>query len=116
MILAGVSGTGKSKLGELVAEFYSANRTSNAIAEGTPAPGSSFVFVPARGEHNPDRFALIAVRPDWIDNPVESLDSSIRLPNQYESTQALDLVLRAHKALTDATDKSGRAKVFHAAG
>ena len=111
VILAGVSGTGKSKLGELVAEFYSANRTSNAIAEGIPAPGSSFIFVPARGEHNPDRFALIAVRPDWIDN--QSILGFVNpITNKYESTQALDLVLRAHKALTDAIDKSAAPRFF----
>jgi hypothetical protein len=68
VILAGVSGTGKSKLAELVAEFYSAGSGPGGATSGTPAAGESFVFVPAVGAPDATRFALVAVRPDWIDN------------------------------------------------
>ena len=68
VILAGVSGTGKSKLAELVAEFYSATAASGPVAVSAPTPGESFVFTPAKGPPDPKRFALVAVRPDWIDN------------------------------------------------
>jgi hypothetical protein len=111
VILAGVSGTGKSKLAELVAEFYSADRGPSSAAPSTPAPGNSFVFVPARGAPNLDRFALVAVRPDWIDN--QSILGFVNpITNQYESTQALDLVLRAHTALDAAPDKAAAPRFF----
>jgi hypothetical protein len=48
VILAGVSGTGKSKLAELVAEFYSTTMSPGSAAGGAPGPGEAFVFVPSK--------------------------------------------------------------------
>lgn len=111
VILAGVSGTGKSKLAELVAEFYSAAVGPPPTNAGTPAVGENFVFLPARGAPNLDHFALVAVRPDWIDN--QSILGFVNpITNQYESTQALDLILRAHAALNTATDKAAAPRFF----
>lgn len=110
VILAGVSGTGKSKLAELVAEFYSAD-----IPSGTttikPANGPEFVFTPQTGGPNADRFALVAVRPDWIDN--QSVLGFVNpITNEYVSTQALDLILRAQRAWTAATSKEDAPRYF----
>jgi hypothetical protein len=111
VILAGVSGTGKSKLAELVAEFYSRDHALPAPSASPPATGHSFVFVPARGAPNPDRFALVAVRPDWIDN--QSILGFVNpITTTYESTQAFDLVLRAHAALEAATNKASAPRFF----
>jgi hypothetical protein len=111
VILAGVSGTGKSKLAELVAEFYSRDQAPPAPSTSPPAPGNSFVFVPAKGAPNPDRFALVAVRPDWIDN--QSILGFVNpITTTYESTQALDLVLRAHAALEATTNKASAPRFF----
>ncbi|HLZ83493.1 MAG TPA: hypothetical protein VKQ54_07980 [Caulobacteraceae bacterium] len=96
VILAGVSGTGKSKLAELVAEFYSADLSSGS-SDVVPVTGPQFVFTPKGGAPNPDRFALVAVRPDWIDN--QSVLGFVNpITNEYESTQALDLILSADAA------------------
>ena len=64
VILAGVSGTGKSKLAELVAEYY----TRSALGPGSrhflyETVGAAFVFTPAKGEPDRNRFALVPVRP-----------------------------------------------------
>ena len=58
VILAGVSGTGKSKLAELVAEFYSTTVSPSSATGGAPAPGESFVFVPAKGRLIPNASLL----------------------------------------------------------
>ncbi len=103
VILAGVSGTGKSKIAELVAEFYSRVDSANAPDTSTPtAPlsGSKFLFVEsaAKGAVDRSRFALVPVRPDWIDN--QSILGFVNpLTGRYESTQAFDLMLRADHAL-----------------
>jgi hypothetical protein len=111
VILAGVSGTGKSKLAELVAEFYSRDQAPAAPGAGAPVTGDSFVFVPAKGAPNPDRFALVAVRPDWIDN--QSILGFVNpITTTYESTQALDLVLRAHTVLGAAADTAAAPRFF----
>lgn len=111
VILVGVSGTGKSKLAELVAEFYSRDQAQAAPGAIAPATGDSFVFVPAKGAPNPDRFALVAVRPDWIDN--QSILGFVNpITTTYESTQALDLVLRAHTALGTAADTAAAPRFF----
>ena len=65
VILAGVSGTGKSKLAEMVAEFYSSLPTDGGDSS-KPSVASAVVIVPMRGSPNPERFALVPVRPDWI--------------------------------------------------
>ena len=111
VILAGVSGTGKSKLAELVAEFYSRDQAPTASGADTPTTGDKFVFMPAKGPSNPDRFALVAVRPDWIDN--QSILGFVNpITTTYESTRALDLVLRADAALNSAADKAAAPRFF----
>jgi 5-methylcytosine-specific restriction endonuclease McrBC GTP-binding regulatory subunit McrB len=111
VILAGVSGTGKSKLAELVAEFYSSGPATGPVAAGTPAPGDSFVFASAKADVDPTRFALVAVRPDWIDN--QSVLGFVNpITEQYESTQALDLILRARQAHGATSDKKAAPRYF----
>jgi len=112
VILAGVSGTGKSKLAELVAEFYSAGEVaSGKSSSGAPSTGDSFIFMPAKGAPDPTRFALVAVRPDWIDN--QSILGFVNpITERYESTQALDLILRAHIALNKADEKADATRHF----
>ncbi|CAE6887806.1 hypothetical protein [Paraburkholderia domus] len=113
VILAGVSGTGKSKLAELVAEFYSADlgQGQATATRSAPTPGDSFVFAPARGAPDRDRFAMVAVRPDWIDN--QSVLGFVNpITNKYESTQALDLILRAQGALDAAPESAAAPRFF----
>ena len=98
VILAGVSGTGKSKMAELVAEYYSLMKAPPAAAPSQPDPkvGDEFVFVAGEGEGVFDKshFALVPVRPDWIDN--QSIMGFVNpITGRYESTLALDLMLRA---------------------
>lgn len=110
VILAGVSGTGKSKLAELVAEYYSADATGAAVPS-PPAPAEDFAFAPPGGASTSSRFALVAVRPDWIDN--QSVLGFVNpITQEYESTQALDLILRAGKDLSIATDKAAAPRYF----
>jgi 5-methylcytosine-specific restriction endonuclease McrBC GTP-binding regulatory subunit McrB len=79
VILAGISGTGKSKLAQLVAEFYCIEN----------------------GADKPQRRALVPVRPDWIDN--QSILGFVNpVTGTYESTQTLDLILLAQVALSSA--------------
>lgn len=94
VILAGVSGTGKSKLPQLVAEFY-----GHTTGSAKPAPpvilrsATSTRFV-VEAPTIADRFALVPVRPDWTDN--QSILGFLNpITNEYASTQALDLILRA---------------------
>jgi EVE domain len=111
IILAGISGTGKSKLPELVAEYYGATATSGLASLGRSALGDKFVLSPAKGAADPKRFALVAVRPDWIDN--QSILGFVNpITESYESTQALDLILRANQALTAASDKPAAPRYF----
>jgi hypothetical protein len=111
IILAGVSGTGKSKLAELVAEFYTGKPSTGIAGSSSATTGGSFVFVPATRTPDRSRFALVAVRPDWIDN--QSVIGFVNpITNQYESTQALDLILRANKALGVSTDKNAAPRHF----
>lgn len=113
VILAGVSGTGKSKLGELVAEYYT--RSPGAVAAtASPAAvkeGTGFVFDPVKGAPDRSRFALVPVRPDWTDN--QSILGFINpITEQYESTQALDLILRADEAHGNAVKKAEADRYF----
>ena len=111
VILAGVSGTGKSKLAELVAEYYSTTPMTRAVARGLPAAAESFVFTPAKGAPDPMRFALVAVRPDWTDH--QSILGFVNpITECYESTQVLDLVLRAERALDAADEKPSAPRYF----
>lgn len=113
VILAGVSGTGKSKLAELIAEFYSADPEQGpaGTTHSSPESGSSFVFIPARGAPKRERFAMVAVRPDWIDN--QSVLGFVNpITNQYESTQGLDLILRAQRALDSAPEAIDAPRFF----
>jgi hypothetical protein len=116
VILAGVSGTGKSKLAELVAEYFTrSTQTPGAAlptaATATVTAGGSFVFVAAKGAPDPRRFALVPVRPDWTDN--QSVLGFVNpITERYESTQALDLILRADEVHRQATDKSAADRHF----
>ena len=111
VILAGVSGTGKSKLAELVAEYYSATRAVGPGAEDQPSEARSFVFKPAKGPPDLTRFALVAVRPDWTDH--QSILGFVNpITERYESTQALDLTLRADRALGAAEEKLAAPRYF----
>ncbi|MGI8552029.1 MAG: hypothetical protein ACR2PL_14770 [Dehalococcoidia bacterium] len=111
VILAGVSGTGKSKLAELVAEYYSADAAPAAAAGYPPSTGNSFVFAPPGGTPNQVRFALVAVRPDWIDN--QSVLGFVNpITHRYESTQALDLILRARRDLDGSANKASAPRYF----
>ncbi len=107
VILAGVSGTGKSKIAELVAEFYSRKgvpKIQKSADSSTPVSGNKFVFTSNLANDmtvDRSRFALVPVRPDWIDN--QSILGFVNpLTGRYESTQAFDLMLRADKALNNA--------------
>jgi hypothetical protein len=94
VILAGVSGTGKSKMAELVAEYYSRKGGAAAGPHSPANVGSAFVFTQSKGDPDPARFALVAVRPDWTDN--QSILGFVNpITETYESTQTLDLILRA---------------------
>lgn len=110
VILAGVSGTGKSKLAELVAEFYTQGAGPAAIPSA-PASGDTFVFASGKGSPDRARFSLVAVRPDWIDN--QSIVGFVNpITGKYESTQALDLMLRANRALAQSPDKDSAPRYF----
>ncbi|RMO85326.1 hypothetical protein ALQ34_00444 [Pseudomonas syringae pv. maculicola] len=109
VILAGVSGTGKSKMAELVAEYYSLTETTSAAAPSQPDPevGNEFIFVAGEGVVDKSRFALVPVRPDWIDN--QSIMGFVNpITGRYESTLALDLMLRASASLEKYKDATPR--------
>jgi 5-methylcytosine-specific restriction endonuclease McrBC GTP-binding regulatory subunit McrB len=112
VILAGVSGTGKSKLAELVAEFYTAGAGPGGSSGGSlPVQGDAFVFVSGKGAPDATRFALVAVRPDWIDN--QSILGFVNpITDRYESTQALDLILRARATLERSAVKAEAPRSF----
>ena len=110
VILAGVSGTGKSKLAELIAHYYSSTPTTSSIGDVPPESGS-FVFVAPRSRLDPTRFALVAVRPDWTDH--HAIFGFLNpITERYESTQALDLVLRADSALDAASERLSAPRHF----
>jgi hypothetical protein len=113
VILAGVSGTGKSKMAELVAEFYSAARTAetSTTVVSNPEVGNEFIFVAGSVKPERDRFALVPVRPDWIDN--QSIMGFVNpISGRYESTLALDLMLRASASLERSTVKAAAPRFF----
>ena len=111
VILAGVSGTGKSKLAELVAEYYGVAPVAAEVSEQPLPDDDAFVFAAAKGPHDPTRFALVAVRPDWTDH--QSILGFVNpITERYESTQALELVLRADRALRDAPVKAAAPRYF----
>jgi len=111
VILAGVSGTGKSKLAELVAEFYTRSAPAGAASATAATSGSGFVFAAAKSAPDRNRFALVPVRPDWTDNQAV-LGFVNPITEQYESTQALDLILRAGEAHSAASDQAAAARHF----
>ena len=111
VILAGVSGTGKSKLAELVAEYYGVAPVCADVSEQPLPADNAFVFRAAKGPHDPTRFALVAVRPDWTDH--QSILGFVNpITERYESTQALELVLRAERALSAANEKAAAPRYF----
>lgn len=109
VILAGVSGTGKSKLAELVAEYYS--RAASPSAASAPQTGETFSFGSSALKPNPERFALVAVRPNWSDN--QSILGYVNpVTEEYESTQALDLILAADASLRASADPTTAPRFF----
>lgn len=114
VILAGVSGTGKSKMAELVAEYYSPSQTTPSAVKADPdtVAGDAFVFSPSETTTaDPSHFALVPVRPDWIDN--QSIIGFLNpITSKYESTQALDLMLRASQAMDTAPEKASAPRYF----
>ncbi|HBC29709.1 MAG TPA: hypothetical protein DC024_00475 [Clostridiales bacterium] len=68
VILSGISGTGKTKIAQLVAEYITGG--------------------------DPNRVAFISVRPDWTDNSA-LLGYYNTITEQYEGTPLLELLLRA---------------------
>ena len=111
VILAGVSGTGKSKLAQLVAEYYGDTHTTTVATTTHHATSDSFVFLPSKRTPDPTRFALVAVRPDWTDD--QSILGFVNpITERYESTQALDLVLRAEQMLRAADEKPSAPRYF----
>ncbi|MDN3592402.1 hypothetical protein [Methylobacterium adhaesivum] len=121
VILAGISGTGKSKLAELVAEFYAgAGRTAGAAtAAAAPTPSRTYTFAAPGLASNPAgtaSVALVPVRPDWLDNK-SVLGFVNPITDQYESTATLDIILRAAASPADRhfliLDEMNLAKVEH---
>jgi hypothetical protein len=114
VILAGVSGTGKSKIAELVAEYYSQAESEVTQNATPPISGNKFIFAGSTKSGksvDKSRFALVPVRPDWIDN--QSILGYVNpLNGRYESTQAFDLMLRADQALKDAESQADAPRYF----
>ena len=95
LILAGVSGTGKSKLAELIGEYYSAHTSQPAENSDDTETGESFVFEAIQaGSEVGSRVALVPVRPDWIDNQ-SILGYFNPISMTYEGTSALSAILQA---------------------
>lgn len=98
VIFTGISGTGKSKLAELVAEFYSLpSRMLPSPREdaGAAIPtATGFGFFSRQDTSGYGRVTLVPVRPDWIDNK-SILGFMNPVTGGYESTLALDIILRA---------------------
>jgi hypothetical protein len=101
VILSGISGTGKTKMAQLVAEYY-ARVPGGAATDvpATPATDSGFVFE-AGGATDRTRVAFVPVRPDWADNQA-ILGFLNPITQRYESTAALELILRAGRAAHEA--------------
>jgi hypothetical protein len=105
VILSGVSGTGKTKMAQLVAEYYARIPSAPPAGAATPARGDAFVFE-AGSATDHSRVAFVPVRPDWTDNQA-ILGYLNPITQQYESTAALELILRAGIAAQEAAP-SGR--------
>ncbi|KAA2234908.1 hypothetical protein [Salinarimonas soli] len=106
VIIAGISGTGKSKIAELVGEYYSFRSSTSAPTSTAVVPiGPSFVFGNPTGTPDPTAVALIPVRPDWVDSK-PMLGYVNPITNHYECTRALETILRADRKLQSTSDKS----------
>jgi hypothetical protein len=107
VILAGTTGTGKTKLAQLVAEFYcreggAAEGSGGAVSWDDIPEGAELMVVEAPGS-TPDRtrIAFVPVRPDWTDNQA-LLGFYNPVLQRYEPTSTLLLVLRALAAEREA--------------
>lgn len=100
VILTGVSGTGKTKLAQLSAEFFSrieaAHWSSAQLGVAAVSPDGAAEYGTVSGVDE-TRFALVAVRPSWTDGR-SLLGYFNPLTGAYEPTQALILLLRARQA------------------
>jgi len=102
VILSGISGTGKTKMAQLVAEYYARTPSGDSAADpAAPATGTGFLFE-AGTRTDRSRVAFVPVRPDWTDNQA-ILGFLNPITQQYESTAALELILRARRATEEAT-------------
>jgi hypothetical protein len=103
VILSGISGTGKTKLAQIVAEYYTRS-AAGAAAGGSSSPttGTGFLFEagPSAGTDR-SRVAFVPVRPDWTDNQA-ILGFLNPITQHYESTGTLELILRARRAADEA--------------
>lgn len=100
VILSGISGTGKTKMAQLVAEYYSRSPGDAAGGGASPTTGAGFLFEAGAGTDR-SRVAFVPVRPDWTDNQA-ILGFLNPITRQYESTAALELILRARRAADEA--------------
>ena len=75
VLLTGISGTGKTKIAQIFAQYICQNENPGSLGE---------------------RIAFVSVRPDWVDNK-GILGFYNILDEKYHSTKILDLLLRAEK-------------------
>ncbi|HEX8706471.1 MAG TPA: hypothetical protein VF815_46985, partial [Myxococcaceae bacterium] len=97
VILTGVSGTGKTKLAHLVAEYFCASPTAGTSG-GVPVPSADGAAVYGGGVSvDRSRLAFVAVRPNWTDSRA-LLGFFNPLTERYEPTETLALLVRAHQS------------------
>ena len=115
VIFSGVSGTGKTKLAQLVAEYFALSEAEGPPTPVAGSPQGESAQVPegewaeyagaatTGAEVDRSRFAFVSVRPDWLDNR-GLLGSYNPLTEKYEATDTLVLLLRAARAAEEARD------------
>jgi hypothetical protein len=88
-------------MAQLVAEYY-ARSPAGAPGSGVSSPttGPGFDFEAGAGTDR-SRIAFVPVRPDWTDNQA-ILGFLNPITQEYESTAALELILRARRAADEA--------------
>ncbi len=95
VLLTGISGTGKTKIAQIFAQYICQNETPEMVVQ---------------------RIAFVSVRPDWVDNK-GLLGFYNILDENYHSTKTLDLLLRAtqnpDKPYFVILDEMNLAKVEH---
>lgn len=101
VIFSGVSGTGKTKLAQLLAEFYALHSprgsTTSSEQATTPPVGNVAVYAGAQASVDRSHIAFVSVRPDWTDSRA-LLGFYNPITEKYQPTETLVLLLRAHQA------------------